>query len=84
VCEVPCGRCGCGAGVAAGHVMLRRAFLLFFVGGAAVARAKVPTDDGQLNSFAEHYNAYVLALRDGRIDLRVWARVERAWSRLVN
>lgn len=45
---------------------------------------RVPTLDTELNGFAAAYNAYVMRLRDGRVDLDQWRRVVRAWRRMTN
>lgn len=64
--------------------MNRRAWLLALSPVVAVARdEKIPTDEAELNSFAEKYNRYVSGLRDGRIDLAEWRRVMRAWRKLT-
>jgi hypothetical protein len=44
---------------------------------------RVPVDEDALNDFAASYNAYVLALRSGRIDLDQWRRVRRAWAKMT-
>ena len=43
-----------------------------------------PTDLDDLNNFATHYNRYVESLRDGHLDLKQWARVADAWTRLAH
>ncbi len=40
------------------------------------------TDEEALNRFALAYNAYVTALREGIVDLRLWRRTAEFWERL--
>jgi hypothetical protein len=53
---------------------------------AAIARERerIPTDAADLNRFREQYNAYVMALQRGVIDLARWKRVAATWQRLTN
>ena len=60
--------------------MTRRALL--FAAVAAPPASGAPTSDADLNEFAVQYNAYVAALRGGRVDLKQWPRVVRAWRKL--
>lgn len=57
--------------------MRRRAFLALFMPDSGV-----PTDEEKLNAFAGCYNAYVMRLRDGVIDLKLWERARRAWKKI--
>lgn len=64
--------------------MNRRALLLALAPAVAVARdEKVPTDESELNAFAEKYNRYVADLRAGHIDLAQWRRVQRSWRKMT-
>ncbi len=61
--------------------LTRRGITLALV-GAAKAGGLPPDDEGRLNTFADAYNAYVLALKSGERGIDKWRRVERAWERL--
>ena len=61
--------------------MSRRGLLL--AAAAATPGHGAPTDDAALNEFAGVYNAYVEQLRAGRVDLKAWQRVDRAWRKLT-
>lgn len=65
--------------------MKRRAFLLTAPAPALAAKTdeRIPTDERELNRFAEHYNTYVELLRWGIIDTKVWRRVRGAWDAMV-
>lgn len=41
-----------------------------------------PTDQDRMNSFAAAWNVYVERLREGVIDIKLWARAKRAWERI--
>lgn len=56
--------------------MTRRGLLV------ALFTERVPTDDGELNRFAERYNAYVSRLRAGIVDIALWRRVRNEWKRI--
>ena len=56
--------------------------LLLFASAAAGPAPGAPTSDADLNEFAVQYNAYVAALRGGRVDLKQWQRAMRAWRKL--
>jgi hypothetical protein len=66
--------------------MLKRTFLAAILLASAVpAKAPdlfFPADVDKLNTFANHYNLYVTALRAGHIDTKEWKRVEGAWAAL--
>lgn len=61
--------------------MTRRLVLL----SPAATEATPPpvTDVDKLNEFAELYNGYAAGLRDGKIDLKLWRQVCRAWRGMV-
>lgn len=61
--------------------MTRRLVLL----APTVAAATPPpvTEVDKLNEFAELYNGYVGQLRDGKLDLKLWRQVCRAWRKMV-
>lgn len=44
--------------------------------------AIAPTDEGKLNAFAGHYNAYVERLRRGQLDVSKWREVSRLFEGL--
>jgi hypothetical protein len=52
-------------------------------GAGATREARVPTDVDALNAFANQYNYYTAAIREGVVDLKTWERVRRAWRRLT-
>lgn len=58
--------------------MTRRAMLMAFAPRESVA----PTDQDRMNSFAAAWNVYVERLREGVIDIKLWARAKRAWERI--
>lgn len=60
--------------------MTRRLVLL---SPAAAATPPPVTDTDKLNEFAELYNGYVAGLRDGKLDLKLWRQVCRAWRGMV-
>lgn len=64
--------------------MVRR-FFLASLAALCSLRGEVssaPADLDRLNNFAERYNAYVMALQNGVVDLRLWRRVTDAWRRI--
>lgn len=67
--------------------MIRRAFLRWLGRGSAAVTPgniqRAPTDIVALNAFGEQYNAYVMALQRGQVDVKRWARVEHAWLELT-
>jgi predicted outer membrane protein len=71
------------------NVMSRRALLLaLFAPASAVGAAETDltppvTDEGKLNQFAALYNAYVAELRAGKLNLKLWHAVVRAWALLT-
>jgi hypothetical protein len=74
--------------------ILRRRALLLLAGAPAPVNAaarkevaheaRIPTDPEPMNAFAHEYNRYGATLKDGVIDVKQWARVARAWERLVH
>lgn len=48
----------------------------------AVFAASAPTDTRRMDAFAREYNGYARQLSRGVIDLKAWARTERAWKAL--
>lgn len=59
----------------------RRKFLAALF--APAAWAQPVTDAEKLNAFAGDYNRYVERLRQGIVDLKLWARVRKAWQRMT-
>lgn len=62
--------------------MMRRSLLLALLGTSKGER--IPIDEGELNRFADAYNAYVMRLKEGVIDTRRWKRVVAAWHSLTD
>lgn len=56
--------------------------LILALATSALAGGLPPDDEGRLNTFAEAYNAYVVALKSGVRSIEHWQRVQRAWERL--
>jgi hypothetical protein len=56
--------------------------LLFLLGGPLFAPPSPPVDERRLNEFAAAYNAYVVTLGKGEINLRLWRDVQRQWDNL--
>lgn len=47
------------------------------------AAPRVPTDAEPLNAFAREYNRYTGELAGGVIDVKQWAKVEKAWRAIA-
>lgn len=63
--------------------MLKLFGMLFLWTGALGTQDRIPTNEDELNKFAEKYNKYVSSLQDGVVDLSLWRDTTRAWDNLV-
>lgn len=65
---------------------MRRVFLGLVI--TALVRAGkdsiqlLPVDPEKLNRFANAFNSYLIALKEGRADLKLWKAVVDAWGSL--
>jgi hypothetical protein len=62
---------------------MMRGWILLLIVFSASGSNRAPNDTDRMNRFASEYNRYAEELRGGVVDVKQWARVEKAW-RAVN
>ena len=63
--------------------MTRRLLILMATSVPAANRSEnVPTTPDQINPFTTTFNAFLMELQDGKVNLMAWRRVRRAAKKL--